>query len=99
MKRCATCLQEKPFEAFNIERARCDGRQAACRECMRAYHKTRRRNYNSVVIRKHRTKYQNHEYVRTCGVLVRKLSEREIREFRQGVAEIAPQAIRLEVNA
>ncbi len=40
MKRCATCKQEKPLEAFSIHRQNKDGRCCYCRECMSEKNKT-----------------------------------------------------------
>lgn len=36
-KRCCTCRQDLPLDAFAICRAARDGRQAKCRACFRAY--------------------------------------------------------------
>jgi hypothetical protein len=40
MKRCATCKQEKPFEAFAIDRRNKDDCSCYCRECISAKNKT-----------------------------------------------------------
>lgn len=49
--------------------------------------------------KKHREKYAGHEFVKVCGVAVRKLSDREIAEF-QAVIDRGPlKPIRLGVTA
>ena len=40
MKRCATCKQEKPLDAFFSDSNKKDGRCCYCRECMSAKNKT-----------------------------------------------------------
>jgi hypothetical protein len=38
VKRCCTCKQVQPLEAFNRMSSAKDGRQASCRDCNKAYH-------------------------------------------------------------
>jgi hypothetical protein len=38
VKRCSTCQQTKPLDAFNRRRASADGHQARCRECSRSWY-------------------------------------------------------------
>lgn len=38
-KRCSTCREIKPLDAFNSRTAAKDGRQWACRECNSRYHR------------------------------------------------------------
>jgi hypothetical protein len=96
MKICCTCCLPKPRDEFNIDRRKRDGLQSACRECMGVYHRTRRRK-SGASLRKHRLKYEGHEFVSMCGVLVRKLSPREIEALQRSVGAPAPQPIRLDV--
>lgn len=39
MKKCTSCFLEKPIIEFNYSVKAKDGRQNACRECNKAYHK------------------------------------------------------------
>jgi hypothetical protein len=38
VKRCCTCHEVKPLDAFNVLRRAVDGRQPRCRECCRAWY-------------------------------------------------------------
>lgn len=40
LRKCTTCLQEKPLEAFHAAKLGKFGRRAKCIECMRGYYKT-----------------------------------------------------------
>lgn len=46
---------------------------------------------------KHREKYADHEFVRVCGVSIRKLSAREVDEFQKAVDRGPLKPIRLDV--
>lgn len=39
MKRCSLCRSEKPFDDFNRDRSRSDGRQNLCRTCQKGNYK------------------------------------------------------------
>lgn len=39
MKRCTTCVLEKPLDQFNRNAGRRDGLQSKCRECQRAWYR------------------------------------------------------------
>ena len=45
-KRCCTCKQAKPLDAFNRLARSKDGRQPSCRECNRAWHAANRETHN-----------------------------------------------------
>lgn len=49
--------------------------------------------------RNHREKYAGHEFIQVCGIAVRRLSEREILEFREVISSGPLRPIRLDVNA
>jgi hypothetical protein len=49
--------------------------------------------------RSHRDKYLGHEFVKVCGIAVRKLSPREIAELQRAVDAGPVKPIRLEVDA
>jgi hypothetical protein len=40
LKKCCTCKQTKPLDAFNVLRRSKDGHQPSCRECNAAYHRS-----------------------------------------------------------
>jgi len=57
MKTCSTCRVSKPVEAFDINRAKKDGRHNACRACDSARKKKMRKDNTDVFKAKDRARY------------------------------------------
>jgi hypothetical protein len=64
-KRCSTCKQDKPLEAFNRLTKAPDGRQYSCRECNRRYHETNKQRHNAQIReRSRRLRSEIREWIR-----------------------------------
>ena len=48
-KPCSTCKQWKPLKEFNRRSTSADGRQWACRECNREYHRRNKERHNAQI--------------------------------------------------
>jgi hypothetical protein len=70
-KVCPKCQQEKPLEAFDVDRSRADGRSYTCAKCRRLATKRWQfrnvawlKNYHRQYIAKHRKHYNKLELAR-----------------------------------
>jgi hypothetical protein len=53
-KTCSTCRTWKPLDSFNRRATARDGRQWACRECNREYHRHNKKRHNALIHRRKR---------------------------------------------
>lgn len=62
MKKCVTCHEIKPLDAFNVRRAAVDGLQARCRECSKDWYANNSGPHRAAVIRRNkRVKAENRQ--------------------------------------
>ena len=86
MKTCGKCRMSKPLGSFNRHSQKKDGRQGYCRECMKAYHKskqcrrTERRYKKSLQGRTNRLRRENSPEGREATKQYRRCYERQNRE-------------------
>ncbi|MCU1484724.1 MAG: hypothetical protein JWN67_1470 [Actinomycetia bacterium] len=64
-KRCSSCRELKPLDAFNRLSKAADGRQYDCRECNRRYHQDNRKRHNAQIrARSRRLRAEISEWIR-----------------------------------
>jgi len=82
MKPCTKCGEEKPFDAFGVERRLSSGRQPHCRDCATKYRKRYRRERPHVHRKSNKGNYErNHPRVRARHSAWWKANKEKGREY------------------